>query len=125
MRTSLHSAGSLTSLAMILDEAKLFRERLRMLREAKGLSQRELEERIGKEENYITRIETGRIDTPPIEVTAKIARELDVSMSDLYFFEGVDDSAEALRAKIQRLIQTDNPKRLRKYYRLLLVSHEE
>jgi putative transcriptional regulator len=125
MRTSLRSVGSLTSVAMRLDEAKLFRERLRMLREAKGLSQRELEERIGKEENYITRIETGRIDTPPIEVTAKIARELDVSMSDLYFFEGVDDSAEALRAKIQRLIQTDNPKQLRKYYRLLLVSNEE
>jgi putative transcriptional regulator len=110
---------------MSQDEAKMFRERIRMLREAKGLSQRELEERIGKEENYITRIETGRIDTPPIEVTAKIARELDVSMSDLYFFEGLDDSADALRGRIQRLIQTDNPKLLRKFYRLLLVSHEE
>jgi hypothetical protein len=46
-------------------------------------------------------------------------------MSDLYFFEGVDDSAETLRAKIQRLIQTDVLKQLRKYYRLLLVSHED
>ena len=110
---------------MSSDEARLFRERLRTLREAKRLSQSQLEERIGKEENYITRVETGRIDTPPIDVTAKIARALEVSMSELFFFEGVDDSAEALRAKIQRLIQTDDPKRLRKYYRLMLVSHEE
>jgi len=96
-----------------------------MLREAKGLSQSQLEERIGKEENYITRVETGRIDTPPIEVTAKIARALDVSLSDLYFFEGLDDSVEVLRAKIERLIRIDDPKRLRRYYRLLLVSSEE
>ena len=38
----------------------------RMLREAKGVSQTQLEERIGKEANYITRVETGRIDTPPL-----------------------------------------------------------
>jgi transcriptional regulator with XRE-family HTH domain len=106
------------------EEAKLFRERLRTLREAKNLSQREIEERIGKEENYITRVETGRIDTPPIEMTAKIARALDVSMSELYFFEGLDDNADELRAKIQALIQIDDPKQLRKYYRLMLVSHE-
>jgi transcriptional regulator with XRE-family HTH domain len=105
-------------------EAKLFREHLRMLREAKGLSQSQLEEKIGKEENYITRVETGRIDTPPIDITAKIARALEVSMSDLYFFEGVDDSADVLRSKIQTLLKTNDPKRLRKYYRLLLVAHE-
>lgn len=110
---------------MSRDEAKLFREHLRMLREAKGLSQSQLEERIGKEENYITRVETGRIDTPPIEVTAKIARALDVSLSDLYFFEGLDDNADVLRAKIERLIQIDDSKKLRKYYRLLLVSSDE
>ena len=96
-----------------------------MLREAKGLSQSQLEERIGKEENYITRVETGRIDTPPIEVTAKIARVLDVSLSDLYFFEGLDDSVEVLRAKIERLVRINDPTKLRKYYRLLLVSSEE
>ncbi len=107
------------------DEANLFRDRLRTLREARGLSQSQLEEKIGKEANYITRVETGRIDTPPLDVIARIAHELEVSMSDLFFFEGVDDSAEALRAKIQRLIQTEDVKQLRKYYRLMLVSREE
>ena len=96
-----------------------------MLREARGLSQSDLEERIGKEENYITRVETGRIDTPPIDVTARIARALDVSMSDLYFFEGVDDNADALRAKIHRIAETQDVKQLRKYYRLMLVSRQD
>lgn len=104
---------------------KLFRERLQTLREAKGLTQKEVEDRIGKSDNYITRVETGRIDTPPRYVIAKIARVLGVSISDFYFFDGIDDSAEELRSKIHRLAETDNIKKLRKYYRLMLVSDEE
>ena len=104
------------------DEAKPFREHLRMLREAKGVSQATLEERIGKEANYITRIETGRIDTPPFEVLTRIADELDVSLSDLFFYEGVDDNADVLREKINRLVGAADVKQLRKYYRLMMVS---
>ncbi len=89
------------------------------------MNQGQLEERIGKEANYITRIETGRIDTPPLDVIASIARELGVSMSDLFFFEGLDESAETLRARIHRLVEIDDTQRLRKYYRLLLVSDEK
>jgi transcriptional regulator with XRE-family HTH domain len=110
---------------MSSDEGKLFREHLRMVRESKGLSQSQVEERIGRQDNYITRVETGRIDTPPIEMTAKIARALGVSLSDLYFFEGVDDKPEVLRAKIEELLRTEDPKLLRKYYRLMLVATEE
>jgi transcriptional regulator with XRE-family HTH domain len=109
---------------MASDDTKSFREHLRMVREAKKLSQAQLEDKIGKERNYITRVETGRI-VPPLDVVARIAYELDVSVSDLLFFEGVDDSAPVLRGKIHRLVETDNVKRLRKYYRLLLVSDEE
>ena len=110
---------------MSLDDGKQFRERLRVLRESKGLTQGQLEERIGKEANYITRVETGRIDTPPLDTLSAIARELEVSMSDLFFFEGIDDDAEILRSKIQRLAQTNDVERLRKYYRLMLVSREK
>jgi len=107
------------------DGSKLFRERLRSLREAKGLSQSQLEERIGKEANYITRIETGRIDSPPLDVISSIAEGLGVLMSDLFSFEGLDDSADELRAKIHSLIDTDDTAILRKYYRLLLVAQEK
>lgn len=107
------------------DGSKLFRERLRSLREAKGLSQSQLEERIGKEANYITRIETGRIESPPLDVISSIAEGLGVLMSDLFSFEGLDDSANELREKIHRLIDTNDPAVLRKYYRLLLVAQEK
>ncbi|MFY9912833.1 MAG: helix-turn-helix transcriptional regulator [Candidatus Sulfotelmatobacter sp.] len=110
---------------MSSDEAKLFRKRLRTLRKAKGLSQSELEEKIGKGANYITRVETGRIGTPPREVVAEIARELDVSMGDLHFYEGIDEGAKVLRARIHRLAETDDVKRLRKFYRHMLVSIED
>lgn len=107
------------------DDGKFFRERLRVLRESKGLTQGQLEERIGKEANYITRVETGRIDTPPIETLSKIAQELGVSMSDLFFFQGIDDDAEALRRKIQQMAQTSDVKQLRMFYRLMLVCQEK
>jgi transcriptional regulator with XRE-family HTH domain len=107
------------------DDAKLFRERLRVLREAKGLTQGQLEEKIGKEANYITRVETGRIDTPPLDGISRIARELEVSMSDLFFFEGIDDDAETLRSKIHQLAQTNDIQQLRRFYRLMLVSREK
>jgi transcriptional regulator with XRE-family HTH domain len=109
----------------MIDDAKLFRERLRQLRESKGLTQGQLEERIGKEANYITRVETGRIDTPPLDGISRIARELDVSMSDLFFFHGLDDDVETLRARIHELAKTQDVKQLRKYYRLMLVSRED
>ena len=110
---------------MTSDDGKLFRERLRVLRESQGMTQGQLEEKIGKEANYITRVETGRIDTPPFETLSRIAQELGVSMSDLFFFEGLDDSAETLRSKIQRLAQTNDIKQLRRYYRLMLVFREK
>lgn len=89
------------------------------------MSQGQLEERIGREANYITRVETGRIDSPPLDVIAAIARALDVPMSELFFFEGIDESADLLRSRIQRLIETDDVDRLRRYYRLMLVSNED
>jgi transcriptional regulator with XRE-family HTH domain len=106
-------------------EARNFRKYLAVLRKAKGFTQAELSEKLGFAHNYIGRIETGEIETPPLEVQAKIAEYLDVSISDLFFFEGYGDSPEELRARIQRLIETNDIKKLRKYYRLLLVATEE
>ena len=102
--------------------ATLFRERLVSLRKAKGLNQDELSERIGHAENYIMRVETGRIKTVPKETLAKIAQNLDVFIDDLLFSQGYDESPEELRAKILRLTDTDDVKKLRKYYRFLLLA---
>src|ERR1700677_1520681 len=110
---------------MSRDLGVLFRKQLASLREAAGLTQVELSEKIGAGPQYVGHLETGRIKTPPWERMKKLANALNVSMSDLFFFEGVDDSAEELRAKIQRLAQTNDVERLRRYYRLILVSREK
>jgi transcriptional regulator with XRE-family HTH domain len=110
---------------MSRDLGALFRKRLASLRRAKGLAQPKLSEMIGAGSQYISHVETGRIKTPPWGKMRKIARALNVSMNDLFFFEGIDDSAEELRAKIQRLAGTSDVKQLRKYYRLMLVSREK
>jgi transcriptional regulator with XRE-family HTH domain len=106
-------------------DAKLFRERLASLRKDKGLKQEQLSTKLGKASNYIMRVETGRIKTVPLVTMAKIAKHLDISIGDLFFFQGNDSSPEELRAKILRLVETDDVKKLRKYYRLLLVATEE
>jgi transcriptional regulator with XRE-family HTH domain len=110
---------------MKIDASRLFRERLRALREIRNLNQGDLEEKIGKEANYISRVETGRIDTPPIDVMGEIAEALGVSLNDLFFFEGLDDDAEILRDRIQMLLSSSDSAQLRKFYRLMLVSLEK
>ena len=113
---------------MPLKASDLFRERLVLLRKARGLTQQELERRIGKletEAGYISRIETGGIETPPFEVIDRIARELDVEVVELFFGEGLDENAEQLRKCISRVLDSQDAAQLRKIYRLILVSLEK
>ena len=103
----------------------LFRKRLASLRQAQDLTQPKLSEMIGAGHQYIGHVETGRIKMPPWDKMKKIARALNVSMSDLFLLEGVDDNVEELRTKIHRLAETNDVRQLRKYYRLMLVSREK
>jgi transcriptional regulator with XRE-family HTH domain len=110
---------------MSRDLGVVFRKRLAELRESQGITQPKLSERIGAGPQYISHVETGRIKTPPWEKLKKLASELDVSVCEFFFVEGVDDSAAELRAKIHRLAETSDVKLLRKYYRLMLVAREK
>jgi transcriptional regulator with XRE-family HTH domain len=113
---------------MTLGAGHSFRARLALLRKAKNLTQQELEKRIGKvetESGYISRIETGGIETPPFEVMDQIARELDVEAVELFFSEGMDENADQLRESISRVLSSQNAAQLRKIYRLILVSLEK
>lgn len=59
-------------------------ERIKALRKGAGLSQSELAERVGTDARQVSRYENGRI-TPSLEVAARIAEALDVSMDHLVF----------------------------------------
>jgi transcriptional regulator with XRE-family HTH domain len=113
---------------MSLRSGDLFRERLVLLRKAKGLTQQELEKRIGKletEAGYISRIETGSIETPPFEVIDRIAHELDVEIVELFFGEGLEETADELRESISSVLASQDAAQLRKIYRLILVTLEK
>jgi transcriptional regulator with XRE-family HTH domain len=105
-------------------DGKQFRARLVLLRNAKGLKQEDLSEKIGKAYNYISRLETGRVKTVPYDVLAKLALVLDVTVDDLLFVEGRNESPEEIKARIVQWLETLDAKKLREYYRLLLVVAE-
>jgi transcriptional regulator with XRE-family HTH domain len=59
-------------------------ERLRQFREAKNLSQGDIEKRTGLLRCYISRLENGH-NVPSIETLEKIARALEVPMYQLFY----------------------------------------
>jgi transcriptional regulator with XRE-family HTH domain len=106
-------------------DGKQFRARLVLLRNAKGLKQEQLSERIGRAYNYISRVETGRVKTVPFDVLAKLALALEVTIDDLLFVDGLAESSGDIKVRIEALLETVDVKKLRKFYRLLLVIVEE
>jgi len=58
----------------------------RQLREAKGLSQGDIEERSGLKRSYVSRVEGGHT-VPAVDTLAKLARALEVPLYQL-FYEG-------------------------------------
>jgi transcriptional regulator with XRE-family HTH domain len=59
-------------------------ERLRALREAKNLSQGDIEKRTGLLRCYISRVENGHT-VPSIETLEKLARAMEVPMYQLFY----------------------------------------
>ena len=106
-------------------DGKQFRARLVLLRNAKGLTQEQLAEKIGRANNYISRVETGYIKTVPYDILEKLARVLDVTIDDLLFVEGLQESEKDIKERISRLLETIDAKKLRKWYRILLITIEE
>jgi transcriptional regulator with XRE-family HTH domain len=59
-------------------------DRLRALREQKGLSQGDIEERTGLIRCYVSRVENGHT-VPAVETLEKFARALEVPMYQLFY----------------------------------------
>lgn len=69
--------------------------RLRQLREARNLSQGDLEERTGLLRCYISRVECGHT-IPALETLEKIARALDLELYQLFYAEKGKPSAASV-----------------------------
>jgi transcriptional regulator with XRE-family HTH domain len=66
------------------DQTMPLGERIKALRQAAGWSQGELAQRVGTDARQISRYENARI-TPSLDVLARIAETLDVSLDHLVF----------------------------------------
>ena|SRR5579863_449331 len=60
--------------------------RIRQLREQKGISRDDIEQSSGLDHSYIARIEQGRT-TPPLETLERIAAALSVPLDSLFYAE--------------------------------------
>lgn len=72
-------------------------ERIRVLREARELTQGDIEKRTFLKRSYLSRVENGHT-VPSIETLEKIARALNISMYQ-FFYEGNKPVDEGLVAK--------------------------
>ncbi len=68
------------------NSAMLLGDRIRAIREAKKLSQGDIEKRSGLKGSYISRVENGHT-VPSLETLEKLARALEVPLYQL-FYEG-------------------------------------
>ncbi len=66
------------------------KNRLRELREAKGLTQEELAKALGVTRQTVIAIEKGRYD-PSLRLAFKIARFFGVKIEDVFLYEGDGD----------------------------------
>ena len=84
------------------DLSRWISKRIEDLREIKGVSAREMSRRIIREENYIRRIETGKMK-PSLPVLHDICQYLGISLKD--FFEDESENPMELN-EIIRLLKT-------------------
>jgi transcriptional regulator with XRE-family HTH domain len=75
-------------------------DRIRLFREAKNLSQRDIEERTGLLRCYVSRVENG-YTVPSLETLEQISRALEIPLYQLFYENGEPEKLTAT-PKVQR-----------------------
>ena len=81
-----------------------FGRQVQALRDAKGLTQEQLAERIGRSVDTVSNIERG-VNATRIEVAYQIAVELGVSLPDLFTFHATAAPSSCASAALRNLIE--------------------
>ncbi len=90
----------------------LLGKRIKALRERKGLTQEELEEKTGVNTKYISAIERGQKNAT-IKTLEKIAKGLDVELYELFLFTEEPGSERAVRKVVESLLKDSDLKTLK------------
>ena len=98
-----------------MNQAKLFGTRLKALRKSRKLSQAQLAEKIGVGTKFLGDLETAR-RSPSFETIVSIAKELDVPVYDLFYFEKDWDDPKAVRRRLESLLNRCSSQQIRQIY---------
>jgi len=98
-----------------MDQGKLFGKRLKALRKSRKLSQAQLAERIDVGTKFLGDLETAR-RSPSFETIVSIAKELDVPVYDLFYFEKSDDDPKVVRRRLEIVLNKCTPQQIKQIY---------
>lgn len=98
-----------------MDQAKLFGKRLKVLRKSRKLSQAQLAEKIDVGTKFLGDLETAR-RSPSFETIVSIAKELDVPVYDLFYFEKDGDDPKAIRRRLENILSRCSPQQIKQIY---------
>ena len=98
-----------------MDQAKLFGKRLKALRKSRKLSQAQLAEKIDVGTKFLGDLETAR-RSPSFETIVSIAKELDVPVCDLFYFEKDWDDPKAVRRRLEAVLNRCTPQQVKQIY---------
>ena len=105
----------------ITNNKKALGQRIRELRQRKGLSQEKLAEMVGMEPPSICYIENGR-NYPALQNLEKIINALNTTFSEVFIFDKYQDSGDLLY-EINRILN-ENPQKIREFYKIIKALTE-
>ena len=97
--------------AHMQDVKKLIGKQIKILRQASGMSQEELAEKVSLSAKYLSRIERGNAN-PTLDTFMKLADSLQVEVSELLHYE-YEKSPKELKQFISRIAREDDEAKLR------------
>ena len=90
---------------------ELIGRRIKEARQAKGLSQEALSEKIGMSAKYLSSVERGK-ENPTLDTLVKLADALEIETSELFNYQH-KKSPEELRQLVSRLMDEGHDEKLR------------
>src|SRR5258706_4266622 len=98
-----------------MNQGKLFGTRLKALRKSRKLSQAQLAEKIGVGTKFLGDLETAR-RSPSFETIVSIAKELDVPIYDLFYFEKGEGDPKVVRRRLEVVLNNCTPQQVKQIY---------
>lgn len=86
-------------------------KRIQAIREKRGMTQEELEEKTGVNARYISAIECGQ-KNPTVKTLSKLADGLGIELYELFLFSDGLESEETARKAIESLLKDSDTKAL-------------